>query len=143
MFLDYDQVVDDLVTLLTAQVTGAEKIGRDLDETDFVFPNYPMIDCRALRVAPELTGQQNYWVDFVIEIEIVAHDLSSRQEAVRLRNGLLNQVQEAVRQNPRFGASNESCILGPVEFATEQTPENGAFVAAAVAQIVVKVYSQQ
>jgi hypothetical protein len=145
-FVNYDQILDDLVTMLRANVTAPNAQGltidRDQDDTDFVWGNFPLVDVRAARALPDLTGGQQYYTAFVVEIEVVAGDLSSRQDAVRLRNGLLNQVHRAVQTNPRFGASNDSCIIGQVEFETEQSPENGAYIAAAVAQISVMIYTQ-
>jgi hypothetical protein len=141
-FVDYNQILTDLVTLLTAQVPSAQKIGKNLDARDYTFGQMPLIDVRLKQAVPDLTGQQNYYVRVVVEVEIACHDLSSRDEAAILRDNLLNQVHRAVQTNARFGSVIDSTEIGPVEFETQEDVDTGAFVSAAVAQLSVYIYSQ-
>lgn len=141
-FVDYSTIVGDLVALLQANVTGAEKIGKNLDERDYTFAQMPLIDVRLKKDSPTLTGQQNYYVEVVLEVEIACHDLSSRDEAAILRDGLLNQVRQTIRTNPRFSGAVDSTVIGPVDFETAEDVDQGAFVSAAVAQVSVFVYTQ-
>lgn len=142
-FVNYNQILVDLVTLLTAQTTGFEKIKKNADERDFTYAQMPLCDVRIKQSLPELTGGQNYYVRVVIEIEIACHDLSSRDAAAILRDNLLNQVHRAVQTNPRFGAVIDSTEIGPVEFETREDPDQGAFISAAVATISALVYAQR
>ena len=142
-FITYNKALDDLVTLVTAQVTSFQKIKKNCDERDYTYSQMPLFDCRIKAVLPELTGGQNYYSRVVVEVEIACHDLSSRDSAAILRDNLLNQVHRAVQTNTRFGAVIDSTEIGPVEFETREDPDQGAFVSAAVAQIHVLVYSQQ
>lgn len=140
-FIPYDTILDDMVNLVQTNVTSFELVKKDCNDTDFVMSNMPLCDIRIKRLIPENTGQQNYYSQVVVEIEIGTFDLSSREEAAKLRNDLTNAVQRLFQTNPRFGAAIESTQIGPAEFETGESEKEGAFVAGAVLQINVFLYS--
>lgn len=69
-------------------------------------------------------------------------DLSSRMEAAKLRNQLINEVHAAIQQNRRFSSFVDTTIIGPVEFEIVEDEKQGAFVASAVGQLWLYSYAQ-
>lgn len=140
-FVDYDVILDDMVNLISSQVAGFTLVQKDSNDRDFTVPNMPMADVRIKRVIPENTGQQNYYNQVVIEVEICTFDLSSRQEAAKLRNDLTGKVQRLFQTNSRFGAAIDATQVGQAEFETAESDKEGAFMAAAVLQFNVFAYA--
>lgn len=140
-FIDYDTILDDMVNLISANVPGFKKAMKDANDRDFVVSNMPFCDVRMKRVIPDNTGQQNYYSTVVVEVEVATFDLSSRQEAAKLRNDLTNAVQRLFQTNSRFGAAVDATQVGPAEFETGESEKEGAFVAGAVLQFNVFVYA--
>lgn len=140
-FVDYDMILDDMVNLIKAQVSGFKEVRKDSNDRDFTVTNMPLADVRIKRVLPENTGQQNYYNQIVIEVEICTFDLSSRQEAAKLRNDLTNGVQRLFQTNSRFGAAVDATQVGQAEFETAESEKEGAFMAVAVLQFNVFVYA--
>jgi hypothetical protein len=140
-FVAYDQILDDFVTLIRAQVPEFASVGKNMSDRDFHMGNMPACDVRLGGIVPDLTGQNNYYVQVVISCDIGALDLSGYDEAATMRQTLLNKLHRAVQTNPRFSGSVDTSVVGPVEFEFAQDEKQGAFVAAAVAQIYAYVYA--
>lgn len=140
-FVNYDVILDDMVALIASQVTGLKVVQKDSNDRDFSVSNMPFADVRIKRVLPENTGQQNYYSQVVVEVEICTFDLSSRQEAAKLRNDLTSAVQRLFQTNSRFGSAVDATQVGQAEFETAESEKEGAFMAAAVLQFSVFVYA--
>jgi hypothetical protein len=137
-FVDYAQIMDDFVTMIQAQVPDFATVGANLPDRDFHMGNMPACDVRLAAINPELTSIDNtYWVQVVLSCDIGALALSGYNEAAIMRQDLLNKFHRAVQTNPRFSASVDTTMIGPVEFELAQDEKQGCFVAAAVAQVYV------
>jgi hypothetical protein len=143
----YNQILIDLVTLTRASIADFLLVGKNLSDRDYNDASMPICDFRVLRSEPVNIGRQDYDVTLTVEFEIAVHSLNSRDDAATIRDGLVSQLQDLARDNSRFGATVDSTILGPVEFATGESVDErnsqGAFVASAIGQLNVRVISQQ
>jgi hypothetical protein len=140
-FVAYDQIMDDFVTLIQAQVPEFAKVGKNMPDRDFHMGNMPACDVRLGGIVPDLTGQNNYYVQVILSLDIGALDLKGYDAAATMRQNLLNKVHRAVQTNPRFTGSADTSVVGPVEFEQTYDEKEGCFVAAAVAQIYVYCYA--
>lgn len=142
-FIDYDQITIDARALIANANIGFKKVLADASDTDFVFENLPMADVRFKRAVPVATGGRNYYTAVVLEVEIGANDMTSRRASAKIRNDLINATQRLFQANPRFSAAAETVIIGNVECETIETDDQGAFIASAVCEIHVMVYSAE
>src|SRR4030067_1125172 len=123
-FIDYNQVLDDMKSLIETKVTSAsvpfKVVGTNLATRDFTFNGMPLCDVRLSTLDPEVLAGQNYYSGLALELEIAAFDLSSKDKAARIANELLAKSQRAIVENSHFGAVWESVNLGHVDFITAE-----------------------
>lgn len=148
VFVDYAQILLDFQTMLAAAGlvdtnSRALTVFKNADDVAFEYGNMPMADCRFRRNVPALvTIGQSYYCDLTIEVEIATYSMTSRDKCATMRDDLTGKIQRFFQQNPRFSAAIDSTIVGAVEFETTETKAQGEFVAAAVAQFHIQLYSQ-
>jgi hypothetical protein len=152
-FVNYSQILEDFRAALAGaslinglsfatKSDGSRSVFGNAQDTDFDYVNMPMADCRIRRADPENTAGQTYYNDIVIEVEIACFDMTSRAKCAKMRDDLTNAVQRFFQQNPHFSAFVDTVQVGAVDFETGETKAQGEFVAAAVAQFHVKLYSE-
>ncbi len=145
-FIDYNQILDDVKSLLLTKVTSAsmpfKKVDTNLAVRDFAFNNMPLADVRLSTMDPEVLAGQSYYSTVGVEIEIAAFSLREKDEASRITNELLAKSQRALVENPHFGAVWDSAVLGHVDFITAENDKEG-FAASVVAQIAIKLYADR
>lgn len=141
-FVEYDQIQDDLVSYLQGATSGFALITRDTGDVQFNFANFPILDIRMLNIQPEVRAGNQYYVQTVLEFEVAVVDFSSRLEAAKIRNQLMNEVHAAIQANRRFSSFIDATIIGPVEFEIVEDEKQGAFVASAVGQLWLYSYAQ-
>lgn len=141
-FIPYDTLTTDLAAAATAANLGFEKVLVDADARDFRADQAPLLDIRLKRLLPEAVTNATYYSDLILECEIFALDMTSRREAAKIRNDLLNALHRYVKDHPRFSGSVETTILGSVEFGSGESRAEGAFVAGAVFELHVKLYTE-
>lgn len=140
-FIDYDLITLDMAAAIRANVSGFKKVIEDASDRDFVVANMPLADVRVRRAIPIDEGGRNYWTDVVMEVELGAFDMTNRRDAAKIRNDLANAVQRYFQVNPRFSGAVDTTLVGNGEFATTESTAQGAFVAAAILQFIVKIYT--
>lgn len=140
-FVDYDLIETDAAALIRNANIGFKKVIINAEDADFVFENAPLADVRTRRVLPEALGGRNYYTTIVLEVEIGAVDMTNRRASATIRNDLINATQRLFQDNPRFSNGVDTVILGNVELETVQDESQGAFVASAVCEFHVKLYT--
>lgn len=140
-FVDYDLIETDAANLISNANLGFKKVIINAEDVDFVFENAPLADIRTRRVLPEALGGRNYYSTIVLEVEIGAVDMTNRRASATIRNDLINATQRLFQDNPRFSNGVDTVILGNVELETVQDESQGAFIASAVVEIHVKLYT--
>lgn len=141
-FVNYPQILKDFRDAITAANLGFKAVKKNANERDYTVPNMPLLDVHFLRVVPENTAGNQYWNAVTIEAVIGVFNMTSRDEAATIRDDLTNKLQNFVRQNQRFSAFVDTTVVGPCEFETGEDAKQGAYVATAVAQFVVMLYSE-
>lgn len=141
-FVNYTQILEDFRATLEAGNLGFKKVLKNASDMDFEYPNMPMADCRLKHIEPVNTAGQTYYIDIQIEVEVAVFDMTSRDKAATIRDGLTDAVQRLFQQNPHFSAMVDTVQIGAVDFETGETKAQGEFVAAAVAQFHAKLYSE-
>lgn len=134
-FIDYAQVLADMrdAVLAAPNSLGFKRVTRNADDMDFQFQHMPMCDFRIRRASPDLVSIPNgYYSDILVEAEVAAYSMTSRDKCVTMCQDLTNALQGFFRENTRFGAYVDSTIVGVVEFEVGETKAQGEFVAAAV-----------
>lgn len=139
-WFDYNTVQDDLVALIVANVTTAEKIMKEADERDYAFNNMPLVDVRLTESQPEIRAGRDYYVFVTFEVQVTAHDLSGYSDAATLRDTVLGDVIETIRQNANFSASLETSRIGPTSFSNAKDEQSGAFMAAATVEVQAEAF---
>lgn len=138
--LDYDQVLTDLQTLIQANVTTFGKVS--IEELDLNGPltlhHRRQLDIQLIEAEDRVAAGNVYTTNVTIHLILACSDLSSYREAATLRNDLVKEVKELIRQNQRFNADILSTITRRTGFAEDQT-ERG-FIAVAVIEIIVEAY---
>jgi len=140
-FPDYEQILDDLVALIQAQVPELKYVAKNMPDHQRHSANMPGCDVTIAGIIPDLIGQNNYWTQIVIEADIGVEDLSGWDEAATIRQTILRKLHRAIQTNPHFSANIETAVVGPVEFERVQDEKQGLNVASAVAQIYVYAYA--
>jgi hypothetical protein len=140
-FVNYNQILDDLVTLIQANVPELAYVAKNMPDHQRHSGNMPGCDITLGAIVPDLIGQNNYWTQVIIECDICAEDLSGFDEAATMRQTILNKLHRAVQTNPRFSGVIETSVVGPVEFERLQDEKQGLNLASAVAQIYVYIYA--
>lgn len=152
-FINYSQILTDFrnslagATLINGlafavKADGTPAVFKNAQDTDFDYVNMPMADCRIRRADPENTAGQTYYSDITVEVEIACFDMTSRDKCATMRDDLTNAVQRFFQGNPHFSAFVDTVQVGAVDFEVGETKAQGEFVAAAVAQFHVKLYTE-
>lgn len=141
---NYNQVLTDLQTLLQT-ISSIEDVS--IEENDILFPALTKL-CKAnirLVASPmEARATQDYFSSMLIEIDIVAVDISNYATAAFLRNDITRAVIETIRDNARsFSADIESTITTNVAYEGGALDDERGFIAAAVIEIDVKAYENR
>lgn len=139
--IDTDQVLDDIVALLQAGSVGLTLVGKNVDAAVLSGANMPLCDVRPFRLIAEPLATGSYYFTLIVELEIVAQDLSSPAEALRIVLDKLKLVQEILVRRPYYGGSWDSVTLGPTDFKTGQDIDSGAGAAGALSQVNISLYS--
>jgi hypothetical protein len=141
MAIDYDQVGQDLRTLIEDNVSGFASVFLETDERDMHFGNMNGLCDIVLRSSePEVRVGQSYYTITTFVVRISVFDLSSRGEAVTLRNDLLRLTQDAIRANANFASSIETSWLGSVRFQEAEEAEDNAYVAGVEFDVMVSTF---
>lgn len=143
-FIDYNQLELDFQTAIknASQSLGFKQVLRNASDRDFVYDNMPLLDIRFKTVEPQPITNATYYTTGVIEAEVVAYSLISREEAAKLRGELVNALQRFVKDNPRWSSQLETTIIGRVDFGTGESKAEGAFVAGAVCEFHPTIYTE-
>lgn len=139
--IDTDQVLDDVVALLGDSSVGLSLVGKNIDSAIASDANMPLCDVRPFRLLAEPLATGSYYFTLIVELEIVAQDLSSPSEALRIVLDKLKAIQEILVRKPYYGGSWDSVTLGPTDFKTGQDIETGAGAAGAMSQVNISLYS--
>jgi hypothetical protein len=145
-FIDYDQILLDFVAVAKT-VTGAageqfKHVDHDLDARDFIISNMPLLDVRVKRALPEPITNTTYYSDLTVEAEVCAFDMTSRAECATIRNHLVSALQRYLKDHPRFSGVVDTTFVGQADFGTGESKDEGAFVAGAVLQFHIKLYTE-
>ena len=140
--IDYDQITIDMAASIRTASLGFKKVIEDAGDTDFVFENCPLADVRFKRAIVQSTGQRNTWTDVIMEVEIGAYDVTNRRASAKIRNDLIQALQRHFQVNPRFSASVDTTMVGNVEAESVEDDKQGAFIASAVCEFHVMVYTE-
>lgn len=138
-WIDFNTMEDDLVTLLQG-VSDVELVKKECDERDYNFSNMPLIDVRLRNSTPEVRTGQNYYVFVTFEVQVTTHDLSGFNEAATLRDTILSEAIDTVRNNAAFSSTIETSKIGPVEFSNAKDEGSGAFMSAATFEVIAETY---
>ena len=143
-FVNYQQIKDDLVTLINDSTIEFNYVAADMDDYERTITNAPYCNIALSRADNEVTAGNVYTNRAIIEIEIAALDLSSKREAVTIRDGLVNEVQDLIRNNAHFSANLESTVLTQVDFEVfgRFDDEDQSFTATALVTCEAIIYSQ-
>lgn len=139
-WLDFNQIEDDLVSLLQTEVSAAQLVKKECDDRDYAFHNFPLIDVRLTDMDPQVRAGRDYYVFLTFEVQVSVHDLSGFDEAATLRNTVLTSAIDAVRNNANFSASVETSIIGAGTFDNAKDDETGQFMAAGTFQVVAQAF---
>ena len=143
-FIDYELLQYDLQAAVVAQTAslGFKKVFVNASERDFNYDNMSLLDIRIKQADPEAITNATYYTDITLEGEVCAYSFQSREEAAKLRGELVNALQRFVKDNPRFSSQLETTIIGRVDFGTGESKAEGAFVAGAVLEFHLKIYTE-
>lgn len=144
-FVDYNQIIDDVVAMIRAKVPSFKLVDRNVDPQQFHYANFPLCDVRITKGSPTVTAGQVYYVPVTVEMEIAASDLSSVDKGATIALDLLNKTQRAFVENSHWGAVWDAMILGQFRVITAQdrsANSGGAFVTSILAEVMINVYSQ-
>lgn len=139
-WIDFNQIQDDLVSLIQSNVSGAELVKKEADERDYAYSNMPLVDVRLTDMDPDVRAGRDYYVTIIFEVQVTVFDLSGFDEAATLRQTILGEVIEAIRQNANFSSSIETSKIGPGTFSSSKDENTGSFMAAATVQIAVEAF---
>lgn len=144
VFINYQQIVDDLVNLIKDSDIDFDYVADHMDDYERSLANLAYCNVILARSPSEVTAGSNYITRPTLDLEIGALDLSSKREAVTIRNQLVNEVQDLVRNNPHFSANLESAILTDVDFEvfSRFSDEEQSFSATALVTVEAIIYSQ-
>lgn len=143
-FINYQQIIDDLVQLIQDSDIKFDLVADHMSDDERGFHNTPYCNVLLARSDPEITAGNVYTTRTTIELEIAALDLSSKREAVTMRNELVNEVQDLIRNNTGFSAELESVVLTQVDFEvfSRNSDEDQSFTATALVTLEAIKYSE-
>jgi hypothetical protein len=123
--LDSREVTRDEEGILFPSLIRSQKINVLLDKHDM-----------------EVRAGQDYFSALSFEIQLACVDLSSREEAATIRNSLVKEIVDAVRENPLYHGDLESSRTVEVDFNVASL-EEGGFIAAATIGIISHVFENK
>ena len=138
--IDIDGIGESLRLRIETDVCDFKVVKYEGDERDENFANMPYCDVRFSTMEPEIRAGSEYYVEGIYVVTVIAFDLTSRREAVTLRNSLVTLAMNGVKANPRFDTDLDTSRLGRAEFVDAKDDETGAFVAIASFQVVTFSY---
>jgi hypothetical protein len=145
-FVNYKQILIDFQTALAGAtlINGLvlKKVFKNAQDMDFDYVNMPLADCRLKHNIPLNMAGNSYYADLMVEVEIACFDMTSRDKCATMRDDLTNAVQRFFQQNPHFSAFVDTVQIGACQFETGETKAQGEFIAAAVLEFHVKLYSE-
>lgn len=141
-FINYDLLENDFKNAVVAQSLGFTKVFVDASERDFIYDNMPLLDIRFKVADPQAVTNATYYTDLTIECEIASYSFTSREEAAKLRNNLVNALQRFIKDHPRFSSTLETTLIGRVDFGTGEDKAQGAHVAGAVLEFHPQLYTE-
>jgi hypothetical protein len=148
-FINYAQILTDFRNLInTANPTllnggvAFEKVFKNAQEIDYGYENMPLLDCRFKEANPLNTAGNTYYSDIWIEVEIACYDMTSRDNCATMRENLTNAVQRLVQTNPHFSANVDTVQVGRVVFETGEGKAQGEWIASALLDFHVKLYTE-
>jgi hypothetical protein len=139
-WLNFNTIQDDLVTLLSANVSGAKRVKKQCDDRDYHYANFPLIDVRLRSSSNQVRAGRDYFTTVTFEVQVTVHDLSGFDEAATLRDTVLSDAIDTVRNNANFSAQIETSSIGPIEFSNAKDEGSGAFMAAATFDVIVEAF---
>jgi hypothetical protein len=145
-FVDYDLIVEDLVLLVSSNITDFDLVDHHMSDYERSLSNTSYCNITLSRGDSEIESLHSYLNRVTLNIEIATLDLSSKREAVKIRNDLVNEVQELLKANRQFSSSLETSVLTNVDFEVfgpnRGEDEDQSFTATAVITVVAIVDSQ-
>lgn len=144
-FINYSQIVEDMVTLLVNSDIEFDLVADHMEDYERTIGNTSYCNIMLSRANNEIMAGNNYTNRVTFQLEIAALDLSSKREAVTIRDGLVNEVQDLLRTNQNFSANLETVVLTEVDFEVNGgigEDEEQSFTATALVTVEAIVYSQ-
>lgn len=141
-FVDYDQIQLDFQAAVQGASLGFESVLLDANDRDYLIDKMPLLDIRIKGMDPTAITNATYYTDITLECEVCAYSLVSRRDAAKMRSELTNKLQRFVKDNPRFGANIETTFIGLGTFGSGESKAEGAFVAGAVLEFHVQLYTE-
>lgn len=139
-WVDFNTIQNDLVSIIQANATSAKLVKKECDERDYAFHNMPLVDVRLEESPSEVRAGRDYYVFVTFEVQVTAFDLSGYDEAATIRDTVLSDVLDAIRNNASFSASLETSKIGSTRFLQAKDDQSGAFMAAATAIVTAEVF---
>lgn len=139
-WVNFNTIQDDLVNLIISDVSAAELVKKECDERDYAFNNMPLVDVRLADSDAEVRAGRDYYVFVRFEVQVTAYDLSDFNEAATLRDTVLSDVIDTIRNNAKFSSSIETSRIGHCEFSNAKDEQSGAFMAAVTVEILVEAF---
>ena len=139
-WVSFNTIQSDLVTLLSNNVSGAKLVKKEADERDYAFHAMPLIDVRLSNSNNEVRAGRDYYVFVTFEVQVTAHDLSGYDEAATLRDTILADAIDTVRNNASFSSEIETSRVGVVEFSNAKDDDTGAFMAAVTFEVITESF---
>jgi hypothetical protein len=145
-FVDYGQIVEDLVTLIRNSGIEFDLVEEHMSDYERNISNTSYCNVTLSRNDIEVESMNSYLSRVALKVEVAALDLSSKREAVKIRNDLVNELQLLIKNNRQFSAEIETAILTDVDFEVfgnfSDEDEEQSFTATAVLTVVVVRDSQ-
>lgn len=145
-FPDYDQVVEDLVSLIQNSNIAFDLVEEHMSDYERNLSNNSYCDVTLSRNDSEVESMNSYLNRVTLNVEVAALDLSSKRDAVKIRNGLVKEVQDLLKNNRHFSAALETSVLESVDFEVfgrfSDEDEEQSFTATAVLTVIAIVDSQ-
>lgn len=138
--IDIDGIGESLRTLIETNQTDFQMVRYEGDERDQNFSNMPYCDINLLRMDPDIRAGNDYVVSATYIVTVIAFDFTSHKEAATIRNVLVKDAQNTIRQNSKFDTDLETSKIGPSEFANAKDDESKAFMAVATFEVDVLVF---
>lgn len=137
---DIDAIGQALKTLIADNVSGFENVIYEAEPLDELSGNYPLCEVLLQKDDPEIRVGQDYYTTLTYVLEIWTEDLSSRAEAVSVRNGLYRSMVDIIRANPRFHVDINATKIGATDFASVEDEDGNGILSGSRTEITVECY---